>query len=235
MAKFGILQWSPDASGCRKYENITELSGAYLAARVGGVSAAVFGSIAVLILFVELVCCRFICSRVLISFLLLLAVVGQGLTFLFYATNICLSKSYVSYACGFEIGTLLSVIAVIFFFVAAIMACPTPKPKPLIRYMVEQDWNKKDSDPCCYCFRESLRTEMRQKSGQLEVPVSQQTQPQVLPTQLPVTETISVQPTPEKYPTEIFTPTGGLRQKQKSSFANAEVVEDDLFFDSKTV
>jgi len=41
MATFGILQWSPDASGCRKYDNITELLGAYLAAQVGG---AVFGS-----------------------------------------------------------------------------------------------------------------------------------------------------------------------------------------------
>lgn len=150
-ATLGLLSWNPDMEGCRKYgDQSSELSVAFQCARVAGVIASLFAISATVNICIELVCCRCCCSRCTSTSLFIMAAVFQMITFVVYATDICLK--YSAFECGFASGSSLSIAAIIFLLITAVLTCTTPKARPLIRLLMELDRNQ-ENDPCCYCFR----------------------------------------------------------------------------------
>jgi hypothetical protein len=150
-ATLGLLTWNPDMAGCRKYgDQKSDLSVAFQFARVVGVIAALFSIVGTVNVCVEFICCRCCCSRCTSTSLFITAAIAQSLTFVVYATDICLKSS--TFECGYESGSSLSISAVIFLLISAVMSCSAPKARPLIRLLMELDRNQ-ENDPCCYCFR----------------------------------------------------------------------------------
>jgi hypothetical protein len=160
-AGFGLLQWSPNNWGCTDYSNKGGMGTAFSTAQVGGLLASIFGLIALFFHATELVCCRFVCAKVLGCLALLIAVIGQSLTFVLYASDVCLHRGNVVYACDFGQGCAWSILAFCFYLLSTLLVCPAPKPQPLCKAVCEkassagrQQQKQQDvSDPCCYCFR----------------------------------------------------------------------------------
>jgi hypothetical protein len=150
-ATLGLLTWNPDMTGCRKYgDKASDLSVAFHFARAVGVIAALFSIVATVNVGVELICCRCCCSRCTSTSLFIMAAITQALTFVVYATDICLKSS--TFECGYESGSSLSISAIIFLLISTVMTCSAPKARPLVRLLMELDRNQ-ENDPCCYCFR----------------------------------------------------------------------------------
>jgi hypothetical protein len=90
---------------------------------------------------------------------LIAAAVGQALTFVLYASDLCLHQGNVVYACDYGADCGWSVLAFVFYLLSTLLVCPTPKPQPLCRAVCDrasarqQNDQQKVSDPCCYCFR----------------------------------------------------------------------------------
>jgi len=259
-AAFGLFQWSPNMMGCTDYDDTSQLGTAFKTARVGGVLASSAGILALFIATVEFICCRFVCARVLMCILLVIALIGQGLTFVLYASDICLHKGNVVYACDFGAACGWSVLATFCFLAASVFVCPTPKPQPLCKKMCGEREQRPVADPCCYCIRREKHVdedhhetpvianndhEADQQSVALESQVdAAETYPKEVYTSAhdgassvrfaddhggttlpPSSDVASVRSVPQQY--HYFAP--------PTSFSNAEVLEGDLFFDSKTV
>jgi hypothetical protein len=168
-ATFGLLTWNPENNGCRRYGDPNSLSQAFGAARVGGVTAALFASASFLIICAEFACCRFCFSRCMAVTFVLVAAVAQAVTMSVYSSDICLSKS-APYACSYERGTSFAIAAMVLLAVTSISACAAPKARPLIRVLMEHD--RSDNDPCCYCWRKdklNIKKKNDDKDNDLEV------------------------------------------------------------------
>jgi len=162
---FGLLYYNPGGSGCRPYESIITRESLWLStAKITGIIAAAAGIATLALLIVETVCCRFVCSRVIIVLLLMTAVICQALTFLVYASSLCLSANDVRYPCIFDSGSTMSVIALCAFLFAALAACPTPKPRPMIKTLMERERKTENSDPCCYCWAKKPVQQIKEES-----------------------------------------------------------------------
>lgn len=239
---FGLVSWDPYNTGCVRYTKDLE-STLVLTAQVGGFVGASAGFVVLLILLVEFVCCRFWCSRFFVCLLLILALIGQSLTFLLYASEYCINRADSSYPCTFSAGTGLSIASTVLFLFSAIVVCATPKPKPLVKMFMEQERRGHNTDQCCYCFRNKNK-----KPTDEELPTEQTPQYATEPHSAPPSNQSSSHPVSEAYPDEVYAypprqsqSVGGVypvvthRPSKLKSFANAEVVDEDLFFDSKTV
>jgi len=295
-ATFGLMNYDPGSTGCRSYEKNARPGTMYRTARVGGMIAALAGVVSLLLVFIELICCRLACSRGILVLLLLAALICQSLTFLMFSTEVCLStKNRAKYPCDIADGSIYSMIAVGLFLLASLVACPTPKPRPMIKTMMKRERNTENYDPCCYCWssdykrrrrEEKMEEESKNEVGDEEIPPpampqssqpppptypdeiyavrpsshqssyhpryatpdadeidsrSQQNYYSVPPRPLPPQQFIPPPPPPpppqqQQYQQQYYAPQQRyFPAAPKTSFANAEVIEDDLFFDSKTV
>jgi hypothetical protein len=165
-AGFGMLQWSPNFWGCTDYANRASLGTAFRTGQAGALLATSFGLLAVLLNVTELLCCRFVCAKVLACVALIVALIGQALTFVLYASDICLHRDNAVYACQFGSGCAWSIVAFLCFLLASLLVCPAPKPNPLCKQVCDkrhsrgpqqQQPNAPVSDPCCYCFRKKKK------------------------------------------------------------------------------
>jgi hypothetical protein len=163
-AGFGMLQWSPNFWGCTDYANRASLGTAFRTGQAGALLATSFGLLALLLNVTELLCCRFVCAKVLACLALIVALVGQALTFVLYASDICLHRDNAVYACQFGSGCAWSIVAFLCFLLASLLVCPAPKPNPLCKQVCDkrhsrgpQQQNAPVSDPCCYCFRKKKK------------------------------------------------------------------------------
>lgn len=91
IATVGLFDYNPNYEGCRSIE---EDMGEYFTWQFGmarwcALVAALLGCIALFLSAVDVVLCRFVCSRVLISIMFLLAFMSQCLTMLVYASQVC--------------------------------------------------------------------------------------------------------------------------------------------------
>jgi len=85
----GLYKYDPGNEGCREItEDFDQLSGQFTAARVGVSFAALFSGVCLILLLIDLLCCRFFLFRFLVSLLLFLAVFGQALSFLVFAAPV---------------------------------------------------------------------------------------------------------------------------------------------------
>lgn len=156
-ATLGLITWNPQDLGCRRYSEPDQtLSQAFVFARVAGVTAALFASVAVCAVAAELVCCRCWCGRSLSVALFVVAAIAQAFTFVVYVSDICVaSKEQLSsnYACDYDHGSTYALLAILFLFLTCGAACCAPKARPLVRVLMEVESRGGDNDPCCYCFR----------------------------------------------------------------------------------
>jgi len=154
-ATLGLLSWNPNESGCRRYKERNELSPAFKFATVGGVGASLFSFMPLCLIIIKICCIRFWCSCFLTVAFLVIAFLCQLCTSSVYPSNICLpSEANAPYACGFKLGSAFAIAALILLTITCIMTCAAPKStKPLVRILMERDFDKESNDPCCYCCR----------------------------------------------------------------------------------
>jgi hypothetical protein len=155
IANLGLFKYDFDGQGCRDIpENLDQLSGWFTTAQVGASLAVFLSAAALALLLVDLVCCRFPCSRLLISIFFLIAFICQALTFLVYAAPIC-DPNYVNgpFPCSPDAGTWLSVVASALFLIVGFLTCCVPKPLPIV-VRVRKSLEDDETDGCCaICVR----------------------------------------------------------------------------------
>jgi hypothetical protein len=171
-AKIGLTRWNPDNMGCRSFEDVGRLGGAFRTARAGAAFAFLFSCGALALLFIECTLCRLPASRFCTIALLVLAMISQSLTSVAYAAKFCTQDSSNGpYNCGYDTGTTLTIFATGLFLLGALMTCPTPTSKPLIRVLMDNQ-NKRELDDCCYCFRTKSETGEDEEGGLIaETPI----------------------------------------------------------------
>jgi hypothetical protein len=151
----GLMRYDPDDEGCRDLSDDfsdSMMSGWYKTAQAGGYLAVILGFAAIVLVVVELSCCRFPCSRIMMNALLLMAFICQGLTFLVYVAPVC-DPNYKNgpFPCSPGEGTWLANSAAVFFLIASVLVCCLPKPVPIF-FRVRECWkDEKNTDGCCVC------------------------------------------------------------------------------------
>mmetsp|Transcript_25548 Transcript_25548/g.44671 ORF Transcript_25548/g.44671 Transcript_25548/m.44671 type:complete len:231 (-) Transcript_25548:232-924(-) len=106
-------------------------------AAVCGVLAPIFGGIVVLFMLLDC-CCKVCCSSLMQSLLLSGAELSQAFTFLFYASDACISRPQNSDfediiwdGCTIGQGSIYSLISFGCYFIGGCFLCCSPKPDPL--------------------------------------------------------------------------------------------------------
>jgi hypothetical protein len=147
-ATLGIYRFSPEGGTCIGYnEPIVPFS--LKTARAGAVLGALLGCFAVLLLLVEFLFCRFWCSRTVIVWTYLAAIICQAISFSPFAGRLCHPEKNISaYFCGIDMGAIWSIVAMGLYLLCSIMACLTPHGKPLMRLVREME-KRQVRDPCC--------------------------------------------------------------------------------------
>jgi hypothetical protein len=162
-ATIGLHRWNPQFEGCREIDDTVDFDNFFATARTGAILAISFGCVALGLLCIEVLCCRYCCSRLILSLVLVMAFLGQLLTFVAYGTSHCQEQgdssttvSNKGYTCAYDDGTTLSIIALILYMVAGLLVCPTPKGKPILLVLVERERRQREQEqayePCCWCF-----------------------------------------------------------------------------------
>ena len=152
-ASVGLFRWDPDGEGCRDISDDFDdalIGGWFTAARVGSSLALVLGIIGICLLGVDLLCCRFPCSRLFISTLFVAAAVSQALTFLVYAGEVC-EPTYKGgpFPCNANSATWTSVASLCIFLLGSVLSCLVPKPVPAFHRLKNYIANDQH-DPCFY-------------------------------------------------------------------------------------
>ena len=110
---------------------------AWLTAVFSSICSAIALAIGFLFASIEYCCVQYFSSRFWIALFFLLASTAQGLTLVMLETDGLCSGGR---ECKLELGAILSVVAMLMYFVSAIVVCATPKPIPLCK-----------QDACCNC------------------------------------------------------------------------------------
>ena len=151
-ALIGLWRWDPEGNGCRDISQDFDggVGVALTTARVGSSLALVLSIVAICLMGIDLLCCRFPCSRMILANLLLFACFAQCLTFVVYAGDAC-RPSYKTgpYPCQPQTGTYLSIAATIIFFLTCILSCYVPKPVPMLKRVIAYAQSD-ESDPLCF-------------------------------------------------------------------------------------
>lgn len=119
---------------CSVYQSIFDMEGpneALPASQISAAMAPVVASIGILVSTVELVCCRFFGSFIVVSVLLLAASLFQCGTFAMFVTEqgSCFDEDL----CMIGNATYLSAAAVFCFCVSCIILCCSPRPRPCMQ------------------------------------------------------------------------------------------------------
>jgi len=102
-----------------------------LTAQFAALVAPVFGILAWLAVFSELLCCQYRSSFVLQNVLFLLAFISQWCTFfLFGQTNFCFFDGVMN--CDWKMGSILSITAGGIYYICSILLCCMPRPNPCL-------------------------------------------------------------------------------------------------------
>jgi len=151
--EIGLFKYNRDQDGCRDIsDDFDDLTWQWTMAQTCGCLAVIFSAAALVFLLVDLILCRFPCSRILIGFLFLAAFITECLVSLVYLARIC-DPNYADgpYTCRPQTGTWLSVVAIVFFLVCTFLACCIPKPTP-VAVMVRNGINNDKVDGWCACL-----------------------------------------------------------------------------------
>eukprot|EP00562_Extubocellulus_spinifer_P014205 CAMPEP_0178561082 /NCGR_PEP_ID=MMETSP0697-20121206/11820_1 /TAXON_ID=265572 /ORGANISM="Extubocellulus spinifer, Strain CCMP396" /LENGTH=429 /DNA_ID=CAMNT_0020194361 /DNA_START=152 /DNA_END=1441 /DNA_ORIENTATION=- len=147
----GIWKHNPTGGVCIEYANEIRAPGPALrASRLCSVIGSAFGAIALLLLLIELTCCRFWCSRVIVMFVFIIACIGQAFTLTLLLGEVCGGRKGNKYLCDLGNGAKGALVATALYLSAAIFACCIPKSIPILRVMRDMEaLSVVDSGCCC--------------------------------------------------------------------------------------
>lgn len=161
-ASIGLFNFDPKGQGCQELdENHGDcpISGAFFAqcdlddyyklARAGTCIALITGGLALLILWIEFFCCRFLFARPLTALLLVLATAAQAMSFLIFASDVCQlnvsTYTGIPFPCELDQASYYSCASVALYFLTSLMVCATQKPVPVcIRRRNKKDAKKNE-------------------------------------------------------------------------------------------
>ena len=98
----------------------------------------------------------------MISTLLVIALIGQCLTFIGYGTDVCAAKNGSPYHCNAGLGTGWSMLAFIFYLVTSLLLCCSPQATPFVMAQMakkKDKENKTTNDGCFYCCKKEEEEE----------------------------------------------------------------------------
>jgi ABC-type transport system involved in multi-copper enzyme maturation permease subunit len=85
----GQYRYNPNGEGCQSLrQNNIDISWDFITGQIGLLVAVVCAVVVIMLLLIEATCCRFPCSRCIISTCFVLAVIGMAMTFLTYASSV---------------------------------------------------------------------------------------------------------------------------------------------------
>eukprot|EP00544_Gedaniella_sp_CCMP2646_P003800 CAMPEP_0202496020 /NCGR_PEP_ID=MMETSP1361-20130828/18674_1 /ASSEMBLY_ACC=CAM_ASM_000849 /TAXON_ID=210615 /ORGANISM="Staurosira complex sp., Strain CCMP2646" /LENGTH=338 /DNA_ID=CAMNT_0049127235 /DNA_START=40 /DNA_END=1053 /DNA_ORIENTATION=+ len=145
---FGQFRYQANNSECQRLaDNDFKIDWTFWTGRISTAVALACAGICCLIILVEFVCCRFKFSRCLMTTLFSIAILGEAMSFIMFASNVCTSENATGrrYPCQAGTGSWYAVTAIGLYFIASLSSCFAPRPKPMIARLEDED------DPCLCC------------------------------------------------------------------------------------
>lgn len=149
----GLYRAQRPGEECVAYRDLTDWRYGWLHnwARTCGVLAAVFGTIMLALMTLDC-CCNVCCSKYMQTFLVVCCQLNQGMTFVLFASNVCVTRkggefnSIFFKGCRMGGGSAMSLTAFWCYFIGGFFLCCSPKPNPLCNDKDEDNDGKKG---CC--------------------------------------------------------------------------------------
>lgn len=163
---FGLFKENPTGSVCTQYGDDHDPFAAHTASRLASAIATILGILALLLLLVEFLCCRFWCSRLIVILLLMVAGISQAFTLVLFLAEPCGGRNGDKYVCSLSQGGIESIVAAALFLLEAILTCCTPKSIPLLRVMRDME-RLSVRDPCLFCCKGRSRDEVLEEQASL--------------------------------------------------------------------
>lgn len=134
----------PTTEECTEYYygNVTDpyVLTAKIASVIGIIGA---GAVFLMVLF-EVLICRVCCARLFESLAWMCAQIGTALAFTMYNSEVCRTAGS---TCSMGEGTIFNIAAWGAYFVAGLLTCCTPKPKPLLARCCKRKEPEEDNSP----------------------------------------------------------------------------------------
>jgi len=163
---FGLFKENPTGLVCTQYEDDHDPFPAHIASRLASAIATILGILALLLLLVEFLCCRFWCSRLIVIIILMVAGISQAFTLVLFLAEPCGGRNGDKYVCSLSQGGIESIVAAALFLLEAILTCCTPKSIPLLRVMRDME-RLSVRDPCLCCCKGRSRDEVLEEQASL--------------------------------------------------------------------
>lgn len=136
----GLFRFSRDGGECLEYSDINGFTTGWLHdwARVSALIAPLFGSLAIVLMFIDC-CCNICCSKYVQTGLIVCCQLNQGFTFLIWVSDACFTRkgsesestTLINRGCRVGDGSILSFSACMLYFIGGFFLCCSPKPDPL--------------------------------------------------------------------------------------------------------
>jgi hypothetical protein len=128
--------YDTNSTECVNHFEEDDFGQAEKSARMGGTMAILLACFSLLLMLMEFVCCRCCCSKIFMGLALFLAVIFQGLTFLFFNSDqFCDGDIFEEIRhqkpCSIADGSVYSICASTMYYLALVFMWWTPKPEPL--------------------------------------------------------------------------------------------------------
>ena len=183
---FGQFRYEANNSECRSIsDNDLNIDWTFWTGRISTAVALICAGTCCLIILVEFVCCRFKFSRCLMITLFSIAILGEAMAFIMFASDVCTSENAQGrrYPCQAGTGSWYAVTAIGLYFIASLSSCFAPRPKPMIARLADDD------DPCLCCHRKKKDDKDHVEEESKKVDEEQPTPPvQEPPEPVPVQE-----------------------------------------------
>ena len=164
---FGLFKQNPTGQVCTEYDRSLDPYPAMTASRLCAGIATILGILALLLLLVEFLCCRYPCSRLIVIIILMIASISQAFTLVLFLAEPCDGRNGDKYLCSFSQGGIWSMVAAGLFLVEATLTCCTPKSVPLLRVMRDME-RLSVRDPClCCCYQGRTRDDVLEEQASL--------------------------------------------------------------------
>ena len=163
---FGLFKQNPTGQVCTEYDRSLDPYPAMTASRLCAGIATILAILALLLLLIEFLCCRFWCSRLIVIIILMIASISQAFTLALFLAEPCGGRNGDKYLCSFSQGGIWSMVAAGLFLVEAILTCCTPKSVPLLRVVRDME-RLSVRDPCFCCCEGRTREEVLEEQASL--------------------------------------------------------------------
>ena len=146
----GIFRYNTEDGTCFDYEQQffdSSFNYYFLTSQLAAIVAPAFGTLALISVFCEIICCQ--TNFLLQNLLFLFAFLTQWSTFfIFGQTPFCFSEN--SIICQWKIGSILSIAAGGLYYICSILLCCLPRPTPCLSRRAVDNSQSVDDDHTFY-------------------------------------------------------------------------------------